>query len=184
MLAGILNVVRQSVHVNNKCTEVGVFVDSCKFTSFGLCVKTELLKRGKTQRWLEDQIKPIGMYMDGGYMYKILTGQRNAPKVVHAIRSILELQGVLFFTVYFLGIISTRREHRLQMFPPCALVLLCLVLFLMCFLFCKLPLPFPVLEKCLYLREQDTGQGVHPMDGYPHAVAFYPPPRHRSRLQS
>lgn len=67
-------------------------MDSCKFTPFGLCVKTELLKRGKTQRWLEDQIESIGMYMDSGYMYKILTGQRNAPKVVHAIRSILELQ--------------------------------------------------------------------------------------------
>ncbi len=46
-------------------------MDSCKFTPFGLCVKTELLKRGKTQRWLEDQIESIGMYMDSGYMYKI-----------------------------------------------------------------------------------------------------------------
>lgn len=30
----------------------------------------------------------------------------------------------------------------------------------------KLPLSFLALEKCLYLREQDTGQGLHLMGGY------------------
>ena len=67
-------------------------MDSCKFTSFGLCVKTELLKRGKSQRWLEEEVKNrYGLYADSGYLYKILTGQRNAPKIVQAIRDILEL---------------------------------------------------------------------------------------------
>ena len=33
-----------------------------------------------------------GLYVDGGYMYKILTGQRNAPKVVEAIQEILGIQ--------------------------------------------------------------------------------------------
>lgn len=66
-------------------------MDLCKFTPFGLCVKTELLKRGKTQKWLEEQIESAGMYMDSGYMYKILTGQRNAPKVVQTIQCILGL---------------------------------------------------------------------------------------------
>jgi len=38
-------------------------VDSCKFTPFGLCVKTELLKRGKTQKWLEEEItNPDGTF--------------------------------------------------------------------------------------------------------------------------
>ena len=32
-----------------------------------------------------------GLYVDSGYMYKILTGQRNAPKIVAAIREILNL---------------------------------------------------------------------------------------------
>jgi hypothetical protein len=31
--------------------------------------------------------------VDGGYMYKILTGQRNAPKIVAAICEILNIQG-------------------------------------------------------------------------------------------
>ena len=66
-------------------------MDSCKFTPFGLCVKTELLKRGKTQKWLEEQVEDAGMYMDSGYMYKILTGKRSAPKVIQAIREILNL---------------------------------------------------------------------------------------------
>lgn len=67
-------------------------MDSCKFTPFGLCVKTELLKSGKTQKWLEEEIwSRYGMYADSSYMYKILTGRRNAPKIVQAIREILEL---------------------------------------------------------------------------------------------
>lgn len=67
-------------------------MDSCKFTPFGLCVKTELLKSGKTQKWLEEEVRSrYGMYVDNGYLYKILTGQRNAPKIAKAIREILEL---------------------------------------------------------------------------------------------
>ena len=68
-------------------------MDSCKFTSFGLCVKTELLKRGKTQKWLEEEItNRTGLFADSGYMDKILKGKRNAPRVVEAIREILEIQ--------------------------------------------------------------------------------------------
>lgn len=63
-----------------------------KFTDFGLCVKTELLRRGKEQKWLEEEIKSrTGMFVDSSYLYKIFTGQRNAPKVVQAIREILEI---------------------------------------------------------------------------------------------
>lgn len=64
-----------------------------KFTDFGLCVKTKLLQIGKDQKWLEDAVNAkTGLFMDGGYMYKILTGQRNAPKVIEAIKEILELE--------------------------------------------------------------------------------------------
>lgn len=67
-------------------------MDSCKFTPFGLCVKTELLRRGKSQKWLGGEVtEKYGLYTDSGYMYKILTGQRNAPKIVQAIREILDL---------------------------------------------------------------------------------------------
>ena len=63
-----------------------------KFSDFGLCVKTKLLQLGKDQKWLEEAVsKKTGLFVDGGYMYKILTGQRNAPKVVAAIREILDI---------------------------------------------------------------------------------------------
>lgn len=64
-----------------------------KYSDFGLCVKTELLRIGKDQKWLEEAVsEKTGLYVDGGYMYKILTGQRKAPKVVAAIREILNIQ--------------------------------------------------------------------------------------------
>lgn len=64
-----------------------------KFSDFGLCVKTELLRRGKEQKWLEEAVtEKTGLYVDSGYLYKILTGKRNAPKIVAAIREILELK--------------------------------------------------------------------------------------------
>lgn len=70
-------------------------MNSCKFTAFGLCVKTELLRRGKEQKWLEEKVtEATGLYVDSGYMYKILTGQRTAPKVVQAIREILDIPDV------------------------------------------------------------------------------------------
>lgn len=64
-----------------------------KFSDFGLGVKTKLLQIGKDQKWLEDAVsEKTGLYVDGGYMYKILTGQRNAPKIVEAIREILNIE--------------------------------------------------------------------------------------------
>lgn len=67
-------------------------MNSCKFTPFGLCVKTELLRKGFTQEWLAREIKArTGLYADAGYLYKIFTGQRSAPKIVQAIREILGL---------------------------------------------------------------------------------------------
>lgn len=66
---------------------------SSKFTDFGLCVKTELLRAGKDQQWLIGTVsEKTGLFVDSGYMYKILTGQRNAPKIVTAICDILSIQ--------------------------------------------------------------------------------------------
>ena len=48
-----------------------------------------------------------------------------------------------------------------MMFPPVVLSLFCLVLFLLCFPLGKLPLSFLTLEKRLYLREQDSGEGLY-----------------------
>lgn len=58
----------------------------------------------------------------------------------------------------------------MQMFPP----LSCLVLLfgLLRFPLGVFPLPLLALEKGLYLREQDTGQSLHLMVGYPGAVVI------------
>lgn len=67
-------------------------MEKCKFTPFGLCVKTELLRQGRDQKWLEDQVRQrTGLFMDDSYMYKILTGQRKAEKIVSAICDILDI---------------------------------------------------------------------------------------------
>lgn len=64
-----------------------------KFSDFGLRVKMQLLQRGKDQRWLEEAVAAkTGLYVDGGYMYKILTGKRKAPKIVAAICEILNIE--------------------------------------------------------------------------------------------
>ena len=64
-----------------------------KFSDFGLCVKMKLLQSGKEQKWLEEAIsEKTGLYVDSGYMHKILTGQRNAPKIVAAIKEILNIE--------------------------------------------------------------------------------------------
>lgn len=64
-----------------------------KFSDFGLCVKTKLLQSGKSQKWLEKAVaEKTGMFVDGGYMYKILTGQRKPSKIVSAICEILHIK--------------------------------------------------------------------------------------------
>ena len=64
-----------------------------KFTDFGLRVKTKILQIGKNQKWLEAAIsEKTGLFVDSGYMYKILTGRRNAPKIIDAICEILSIQ--------------------------------------------------------------------------------------------
>lgn len=68
-------------------------MNSSKFSDFGLAVKTELLKQGKTQEWLLDEVAAkTGLYIDRSYMYKILTGKRKAEKVVAAIREVLRIK--------------------------------------------------------------------------------------------
>lgn len=63
-----------------------------QFTEFGRNVKKSLIDVGKTQNWLMGRIKDsTGLFVDSGYLYKILTGQREAPKIVQAIREILDL---------------------------------------------------------------------------------------------
>jgi hypothetical protein len=92
MLGGTLIIVPFPVLVNQNERKEVLFVNESKFSDFGLCVKTELLRRGKEQKWLEEAVaEKTGLYVDNGYMYKVLTGQRNAPKIVDAICEILNI---------------------------------------------------------------------------------------------
>lgn len=68
-------------------------MENCsKFTDFGLKVKVTLLQRGKTQQWLQEEVtRSTGLFVDSGYIYKILTGERNAKKIIQAISEILDI---------------------------------------------------------------------------------------------
>ncbi len=62
------------------------------FCDFGKEVKKKLVDIDQTQKWLMEQISvKTGLYMDGFYLHKILTGQSANPKIVAAIREILDL---------------------------------------------------------------------------------------------
>lgn len=55
-------------------------------------VKKRLIDLGKSQKWLEEQItEKTGLFVDSSYLGKIYKGERNAPKVVQAIREILDI---------------------------------------------------------------------------------------------
>lgn len=61
----------------------------CKF---GKIVKTRLVEIEQKQDWLIREVsKRTGLYFDTSYMHKILTGQNTNPKIVAAIREILDL---------------------------------------------------------------------------------------------
>lgn len=60
---------------------------------FGKEVKKRLIDLEKTQAWLEAEVRAkTNLYVDSGYLHKIFTGERNAPKVVEAIKMILEME--------------------------------------------------------------------------------------------
>lgn len=62
------------------------------FCYFGKTVKKRLVDLDQTQKWLMQQItEKTGLYVDGRYLYKVLAGQRKAPKITAAIREILDI---------------------------------------------------------------------------------------------
>lgn len=86
-----------------------------EYTGFGLEVKTKLLgPPNRTQAWLAEQVSiATGLRVDSAYLSKILTGQRNAPKVVQAIREILELLPGILASLWRKSILSSVRCRRL-----------------------------------------------------------------------
>lgn len=93
LIGGTFIIVQNLVLVNRKMKVRYFFVNLSKITDFGLCVKTKLLQNGKNLTWLQEEVKKkTGLYVDGSYLNKILTGKRNAPKIVAAICEILNIE--------------------------------------------------------------------------------------------
>lgn len=64
-----------------------------KLSEFGKDISKRLIDLDKPQTWLIEEVRSkTGLYFDDSYMYKIKTGQLSAPKIVQAIRDILEIQ--------------------------------------------------------------------------------------------
>lgn len=64
-----------------------------RYTEFGILVQIGLLKSGHSQKWLIQRCREqTGMYIDSGYLNRLLTGQRNSPKLEAAIKEILHLK--------------------------------------------------------------------------------------------
>ena len=56
-------------------------------------VKYRLIDLGKSQKWLEEQVREkTGLFFDSSYLAKIYNGERNAPKIRAAICEILNIR--------------------------------------------------------------------------------------------
>jgi len=63
-----------------------------QITEFGKEIKKTLIDIERPQMWLVEQVRErTGLYFDDSYLYKIQTGQLSTPKIVQAIREILDL---------------------------------------------------------------------------------------------
>lgn len=63
-----------------------------QLTVFGKEVKKRLVDMDQRQVWLIDQVREkTGLYFDDSYLGKILSGRLSTPKIVQAIREILDL---------------------------------------------------------------------------------------------
>lgn len=61
-------------------------------TEYGVAVKKRLIDLGMSQKDLAEEVSAkTGLFVDGGYLHKILTGSRTAPKIVSAINEILDI---------------------------------------------------------------------------------------------
>lgn len=58
-------------------------------------VKYRLIDLGKSQKWLEEQVREkTGLFFDSSYLAKIYNGERNAPKIRAAICEILNIREI------------------------------------------------------------------------------------------
>lgn len=61
-------------------------------SSFGKEIKKRLVDLDRNQMWLITQVRNrTGLYFDGSYLYKVMCGKLDTPRVVQAIREILNI---------------------------------------------------------------------------------------------
>lgn len=71
-------------------------METIKTTPFGKEIKKRLVDLERKQAWLIDQVaEKTGLYFDGSYLHKVMTGQLKSPKIVQAIREILGISDAL-----------------------------------------------------------------------------------------
>ena len=64
-----------------------------KLSEFGKEIGKRLIDLDKPQLWLIEEVRSkTGLYFDDSYLYKIKPGQLATPKIVQAIRDILDIQ--------------------------------------------------------------------------------------------
>lgn len=89
-IAGIYILLLSVIAVKYYILEVNK--DMAQLTEFGKDIKKRLIDLDHPQLWLIEQVKErTGLYFDDAYLWRILTGQLSPPKIVTAIREILEL---------------------------------------------------------------------------------------------
>lgn len=61
-------------------------------TQFGKEIETRLIALGESHEWLIEKVSATtGLYFDRSYLNKIKVGQLSTPKIVQAIKEILEI---------------------------------------------------------------------------------------------
>lgn len=61
-------------------------------SEFGKAVKVRLIELDKTQAWLIEAVREkTGLFFDGSYLWKTLSGGYQNEKIVSAIREILDM---------------------------------------------------------------------------------------------
>lgn len=66
--------------------------ETASITQFGKTIKHRLIDLDKQQAWLIDEVeKKTGLYFDSSYLYKVMIGVNNSPRIIGAICEILSI---------------------------------------------------------------------------------------------
>lgn len=62
-------------------------------TLFGRDIRDKLEDRNETQEWLIARVREdTDLFFDSSYLFKIMTGRKNTPKIVASICKILDIE--------------------------------------------------------------------------------------------